>query len=161
MLENPSHKTHSDIWRCIFPKYDHLFFSIPSAYLSWTCVHLHFQYIIKNACDTHTQAPLLCSPLAHKMHPLWRNLVICTVHVLIAFPIHHFLCTNQDARALLHKVKSGQLLLEGICVSIDEDMVFFTDPPTLAEPTITPVLSDAVWGGKRKKIISVYPSLLH
>lgn len=42
--------------------------SIPSAYLSWTCVHLHFQYIIKkeeNAWDTHL-LPLALTPLSHK-----------------------------------------------------------------------------------------------
>lgn len=143
MLENLCAK-HTMIPRGLYSQIcSSLFFlSIPSAHLNRTCVHLHFQCIMKKA--THTS-----SPPPSRTHTPWRNLVICTVHVLIAYPTHQFLCTNQDARALLHKVKSGQLSLEGIWVSIDWDVVLFAGPPTLPEPIIAPILFDAAW---KKKI---------
>lgn len=49
-----------------FSKHFNLFFSIPSAYLNWTCVHLHFQYIIKKNPQTHIHKLPFPFPLAHK-----------------------------------------------------------------------------------------------
>lgn len=54
------------------------------------------------ALDTQV---LVLSPSITQTQQLRRNLVIHTSHVLDAYPIHHFLCINQGACALLRVVR--------------------------------------------------------
>lgn len=81
----------------------------PSDLIPFPSYHLNlgsFTFPIHRMQALDTQV-LVLSPSLTQTQQLRRNLVIHTSHVLAAYPIHHFLCINQGACALLREVRAA------------------------------------------------------
>lgn len=82
-------------------------FPIPSAYLSWTCVHLHFHRIIKSLRHVETPSfPSFSFPPSHKRFHLEATLL--SAQGMFSLHIQYIICFAQTKTSVPYFTKWSQ-----------------------------------------------------